>query len=509
MDTLVRIFFCLALGLGVLSEAMVRPLGNQDIHAAALQSLHACQKAGVVFFAKKLEETDSAGALLYKLAWLQRDLKNNSVTSAGRLFESRTENKLEWRWDGELWADELPLITQSSQCNDGKVTVPSFRELPQELLASLFLSRYDSVVQFSGPARKVLIDYALFRYLSGVKTNIPDVSLLGEFHQTERCEWEALHLLQSAQISTGIYQSLIARCSDQEGLLWERLKLKVADIYLESGEAAKAYALYSPLIRGSKTESIPPALLYRLAVSGILSHASDDTILRNSYKILTNDVGVPEKSSELAPLYRGMLQNLVCNRLASLSSFELSKVLTRTFPTTEFVGRALKLIRNCEGKELSTLLTKLLKQDPKPRQRIEILGLLLSSAVDRGAEREAKIHTSDLAKASKKDPLIAGHVFWKAVGHRQSSCELISNYRKQAKWLPLDDEKWNLWQRKSKNNPEIALDHLKVERHQSQNVLRVPAVLSPPPLDWEADIRDDFGQLFEKHLREVVSLGPK
>lgn len=487
-----------------LANAALPPLSFPSTGRSALLSLKQCQASQAALWAKNLDGIDRQLGLLYRLSWLQQAaqaslFKNHEVIEI-------TDKVLIWPWVGEHWRDEILSARELPLCDPGAVTAAiAFENLPAEMLEELLTPQLSSVASLRRPMRQILLQYALFNRLRGrvlPARKVPERE--PPFSKDEKCEWDAIAVLNDTSSSFKEFESLLSHCRPKQTVLWSVVQIEAGDRTLRERRGDEALSLYRSVLADLTTDQIPDSLWYRIAVSALISGKADDQGLLAAHKVLSRqeDKGGMVGAS-VTPIYIGALKNILCERLAALRSTDSVRLLTQVFNRDVLVSQAIALHQACESEFPDGMLKALLRRTMSQRDRSKLLGELLHLALLQRDLNSAIGYTKSLARISHALPTAANYSFWKALSNKTYVTEVVSVYRRQARWTDVDEMKYGRWKKAQKEVKESHLADLKVENKTASNSINLPVALAIPSFVWNERISANFISAFEKDLQNL------
>ncbi len=483
------------LGVGVAHGSI--PPRSHEIHRGAVQALKNCDRKRASFWAKELERSDPEQAVLYRLAWLEAQL-----APEGRQKERVDANDWAWKADAEVWSDEAGALVTS--CSPSKRQRPAlFSELPPSVLSDLllpYIAKYSSV----RPAlREALRNFVLYEWLQGHRLLLPSGALPQGVTLAESCEWRALQALHGALEDPKSLGDLARTCESPNRLLWAIVKVRAGDHLVKQGRADLAFAAFQSAIGFMPERALPKALAYRVAVTGALSGAADDIVLRSAYLALAEASGA---TSSLPPLLKSSIQNLVCARLDELQPSGLVIILRRVFEPQALIAGTARLTESCADSQVAGIWSALLSEVRLPQEKGRVYGLLLGFSIVRDDAQGRLKYAGKLAELSHSTPHLASHAFWSAiqrsgqVGERALQAT-IASYRKRAAWLPSDELRLKLLLRKKGSSAfKESANPLRLSSNRVDSVLELPFAALAAPLAIQDEIPSGFTSLLEKDL---------
>jgi hypothetical protein len=486
------------------SQASIKSI-HPRVLVGSWRALKNCDWSHADFWAKLLKQTDPQIATLYQLSWLQISPVDQKKLQKHSRDETNEDSET-WKWKSkalqdqlgpelwpELWIDEWNLISQKNLCSNRPLSQIQFETLPRSLIQPLVMPLYSSVAASPIPPalEKTLKNYALFLWEQGKKIDIKNQEL-------QSCEWDALRLLHSENPTEKKYEELTQKCSRESASLWAIVRISLGDNYLKKGLFKKAFQLYHSSYNLVQDRQIPTGLDYRMVVSGFLSQAPDDFMLRTSSYLLSENT--------LEPLFQSTLQNLVCDSLSSLNPRDASQLLTRVFHSGHLIPQTLLLTQNCTNTEILPLWKFLAPQVKTPKEKILITGRLLALSLALNSKNHSapdiRAYVQTLARGSHEYPFLASQQLWSAISSPFMSKavlteEIIYAYKRHSNWLSLDEQRLKNRMTQKALALKSPAEKLQVDAQQSNSVVHLPVVSADlPQLKLSVHTQEDFLSAF-------------
>ena len=323
--------------LSSFSFGMPIPIDSGKIKKGAWQSLTHCQQSRSIFWAKLLDQVDPPSAFLYRLAWLQasefrKEFINHSTTTSLDL-------EWKWRWNGELWSDELDLWNQGTPSCVPKGNSVSYSNLPGKVVRGLMTPQLATYSHLGSPARVALKDYLVFLWAKGERHILTDQEMPSQRSINENCEWRALKALHSEAPQLSVLKEISHDCTPTKDPLWAEVGIQLGDLYMMKALPDLALASYKAVLKALSESQVSMSLKYRIAASALLSQGADDFAFRAGYEILS----LNESNQELDSTYRGIIENLVCDRVQQMQSREVISTFSKVFQTKVRVTQTLMM----------------------------------------------------------------------------------------------------------------------------------------------------------------------
>jgi hypothetical protein len=212
-------------------------------------------------------------------------------------------------------------------------------------------------------------------------------------------------------------------------------------------------------------------------------------------------------ASQLEPIHRSVARNLACESLAQLGPAGALAALDRVYEREALASRLVAMMRSCDSEVLAGAARKLADRAAGPRERIALLGAVLSQSLRNGKWEEARASARGLSRDSGKYPALTGHAFWSALEQGAPAGDVhsvILAYRSRARWLPVDDERQKHWfsRRAAASAEKGGYLADSVSAHSS---LSIPVGLLPPAVKWPFAAPSGFYAAFKSTAQAALS----
>ena len=448
---------------------------------------------------------------LFQLAWTQVAL---CTTTEGHSVVAKQdpEKFLSWEKTEERWEDEVQGIASRTRCRmDPRLYSTRLDQISDKDLKRFLFPLFSHYELLNPLTRSLLRKYAFF--LWGVQT--ADKALYEELkgalptlmkrreqepHSVEACQVEALYFLIQNESKTplqkvSLYEQYFRQCGGDDPLFGIAMKIEGGDAYWNAREMGKAFTLFEKALRPFQGRKIPAEYAYRLAVSGFLSGAKDDLVLRLADESL--------KDPQIQPLFKSSLKNLVCSQLSQLGSKASQTLMESVFGASHWVDQAVFLTQECEDPLLIPLWKRAVLLAKSPQEKSTLLGLLLRSLIQERKFSEARGKALELVRISEKFKFLGSIQFWGAIDfsllhsdqHRKELLQLARFYVSHASESSFDTQKL-----KRLEAVDGASDSIKKDSHMSMQKVSIPLVMAIPSVPMNLVVQENFVELFYKWM---------
>lgn len=481
------------------AQASPVPFDAGSTRAGAWRALERCERSRAPYWAAQLERVNPAQALLYKLAWLEAPSGANSLNAQGAV----APGTLAWKFGPEIWTDEEAL--SPARCaTQGEKVVKTFGQLPRGVTQSLLEPKLATYASQPAAVRHTLRDFALFEWLQGRKLALPAALLTSDTSPQESCDWRALKALHATPENSDSLLETARECMPERSairppsaLLWAITQTRAGDVFLKSGRTEQAFVAFGAAVGLMPENEMPRALYYRLAVSGMLSGAADEVVLRAAHAAIAADEQTLRPALP-APL-RSSLGNLVCERLSVLSTRNAVSMLNQVFKRDKLIPGVLQLTETCaHSLSLSPLWSALLPHARAAADQSKIWGRLLVGALARNDQPASGKAAQGLAVLARKTPYVASRTFWTSLDQVSSSrpmaslTNVIARYRRSGAWLPSDELRLKRLTHKDSQAAARDKTTLLANRQSDPRAVLLPMAMLAEPLVIRGEVPADF-----------------
>lgn len=445
-------------------------------------------------WAERLKGIDAELADLYRLAWLGAVRDTTAPIAKGTL---------KWKATSEFWDDERR--DAENRC--------ALRAVPRDLDALEADSALREILEphlTRGYATRAAMREALKEYAFWKFSRTPGATAALESYGPD-CEWEALRIVVSPNPGAFTNDDIgrpFRQCASRRGSRWTWLHTRVGDLWLKRRQASFALAAFEAAAENVRETPLPRGLWYRLALAALLARQKDDLALRAGFQALEPSETVPP----LDAFSHESLSRLFCARFADLGAREALRLFKATFREALVPAKLLQLTVNCDATERETLLSALVGEPLNARERARVAGLLLDGALSRRELSQARRWASLLAKISQKHPMVSHAALWSMLEkHPENATSVATAYRRAGRWLPIDERRLDLLQRRRQASPSVSpsgAGALRAETMAHPEPLKLTAIYDLLPT-FELPLRaeTDFATLFVSDGEALAAAG--
>ena len=482
------------------SEVAVASPSQLRVTAAAVETLKNCQfglaERLAIHVPSPLRES-------YRLAWY-------NLTPIPELAPLPGASEIRWRWDGELWSDEIGLFPPqtckqtSRQESDYpaeyvdewyETHAPRYLELPSSARETLRWLKYASLMK-TGRARAGL------PISTGPSSNSPNA--------IETCELRGLKGVEEDNAS--IAEWLIQECFEVKSRIVGIARVRAADgLPRTEANVPKILSLYRWAQRDfSEDINSTHFIGYRIAVVATLRPKEADIFYRSAVQAIV--------SKALPESFENILRQEICKKLGTSASQDNFAILTKVFSGPEGIIQDLVVpciedtTRSAAERTVTLSIARRLLEKIEIKVRRRVLAEQLFELALKHSKTESISFSQLFASSSLDKEVMSAVIFWKGVSKPQSvwAKEAVSEYRKSRQWSDLDELRFDMFRSKQKGSSKStasktstapaasSTSNLSVldENSGDARLLDLADLRPLPPFTPQVELQLDFSKIF-------------
>lgn len=484
---------CFALAdQGAIEQTTAPVASDRAVEKLAYKSLLGCQFGLAAFVEKDLPQVLKPA---FRLAWF--NLKTPPLPP-----KEKDPSTVQWKWQGEVWADEIPLYPQL-ECKSAPLKDSLYPKTTLEEWHRSHITNYESLPTTT---RETLRSIHFKLAGHGLPQNLTLPAKFGE-NETENCELQSLSGLDASfggrnnDEATRILES----CRNVKSKIVGYARVQWADRMPRSPSFVSSIFLAYELAQRDFADDLPASDLigYRVAVLAADQPKVTDIFYRTALNTL--------KGKTLPDSFANILRHEICEKVGTSDPSDNAKVLLGTLTDSASIIRDILVPcvedpsrpESQKGMTL-TLVRKLMDGVESPKQSRQIQKKFFELSL-RHSRNEAVQFSTRLATASESKDLGMSAAFWRGVSNPASiwADDAIKAYRKKAEWSDLDELRFKLFSKLKNQQAPRAKVELEIldERFMRPNALNAKAFRPLP--DFKPDIQFDldFFKVFEEEFR--------
>jgi hypothetical protein len=480
-------------------------MGDPSAQNLAFEALKNC-KFGLAPLVEK--ELMAPLKQTYRLAWY-------NLKAAPAKLAQPDPSTVRWKWEGEVWADEVPLYPEL-ECSMSPIAEALF---PPELLQDWYESHAPLYKSLPASARQSLRALQLSNLLAQRKPALVLPTAFGSFN-IENCELQSLASIQLGNIQTetthaatrGLRAPTFATAPNANLESCDEVKSKIVGVARVrwadgasrfSANRTRVIKTYSLAQRDFADDLVMSDLIgYRVAVVAADSPGETDIFYRSALQTINGKT--------LPVAYENILRHEICEKIGSSVSADNTNVLLGALSDSTAIIRDILVpciedeTRPSSQKVVALGLIRRLLDKVEAKKQSRVIEEKFFDLSLRYSRKEAIQFSERLASAPSEKAVASSVSFWRGVSKPQAvwAEEAIKTYRKHQAWSELDEMRFKLFTTRQKVQPRVAQSPIEIldEQANRQRPLDLSGFRRLPGFQPQVSFEYDFSQVFSEEL---------